>query len=140
MRLQTRSHPSARAVITASKLPTLRVRLELERSFRREQVVTLADELAKAGEGQARLDVTRKIRSAAQKLLVDIEDAIGRLDDGSYGTCQRCRGAVERERLEVVPSTRLCRRCHASTEAPGSFPFATPRSASMTGKSLLKSG
>jgi RNA polymerase-binding transcription factor DksA len=46
------------------------------------------------------------------------KDAIARLDEGTYGTCQMCCAAVEWERLEAVPSIRLCWQCHSATQAP----------------------
>ncbi len=35
-----------------------------------------------------------------------LEDALTRLDAGSYGTCEVCGSAIEDERLETIPWTR----------------------------------
>jgi RNA polymerase-binding transcription factor DksA len=40
--------------------------------------------------------------------LADVDRALHRLDDGSYGTCEVCRGAIGDERLEVMPAARFC--------------------------------
>jgi RNA polymerase-binding transcription factor DksA len=40
--------------------------------------------------------------------LGDVERALQRLDDGSYGTCEACGGAIGDERLEVLPAARFC--------------------------------
>ena len=40
--------------------------------------------------------------------LADIEAALGRLDDGSYGSCEKCGSPIGKERLEAVPYARLC--------------------------------
>jgi RNA polymerase-binding transcription factor DksA len=40
--------------------------------------------------------------------LADVERALRRLDDGSYGTCEACGSAIADERLEAMPATRFC--------------------------------
>lgn len=39
--------------------------------------------------------------------------AIGRIDDGSFGTCAACGGAIAPGRLEARPSAELCIVCAA---------------------------
>ena len=41
--------------------------------------------------------------------LADVEHALRRLDDGTYGTCEACGRPIDEERLEALPATRLCR-------------------------------
>jgi len=110
----TRRAAHHQVAIEASRLPLVRARLEQERCFRIDQVAQLAGDLAEEGLDQARLQVTREIRSAALYILTEIEEAIARLEDGSYGTCQLCGKTVESKRLEVVPSTKLCLACDSS--------------------------
>ena len=45
-----------------------------------------------------------------------IDDALGRLDDGSYGVCQSCGLEIAEERLEALPFTLLCRDCQQEQE------------------------
>ena len=40
--------------------------------------------------------------------LADVERALRRLDDGTYGTCEACGEAVGDARLEAQPATRFC--------------------------------
>ncbi len=40
--------------------------------------------------------------------LDDIEKALARMDEGTYGTCEVCGEAIGAARLEVMPSTRVC--------------------------------
>jgi RNA polymerase-binding transcription factor DksA len=40
--------------------------------------------------------------------LADIEHALGRLNDGTYGRCEACGRPIADERLEAMPATRLC--------------------------------
>ena len=41
----------------------------------------------------------------------EIVSALARMDDGTYGMCERCGRAIPFERLEAVPSTLLCVDC-----------------------------
>ncbi len=41
--------------------------------------------------------------------LTDVEHALRRLDDGTYGMCEACGLPIDEERLEALPATRLCR-------------------------------
>ena len=47
----------------------------------------------------------------ARHHLADLDDAIGRLDEGRYGVCERCGGPIADERLEARPVARTCIRC-----------------------------
>ena len=40
--------------------------------------------------------------------LADVERALQRLDDGTYGRCEACGEAIEEERLEALPAARFC--------------------------------
>ena len=40
--------------------------------------------------------------------LSDVEAALERLENGSYGTCEVCGRPIEDSRLEVAPATRVC--------------------------------
>lgn len=48
--------------------------------------------------------------------LQQIDDAISRLDDGSYGICESCGLEIAEQRLEAMPFTRLCRDCQQDQE------------------------
>jgi DnaK suppressor protein len=44
----------------------------------------------------------------AEHLLTEIDAALGRIDDGTYGLCARCGRPIGEERLEAVPYATLC--------------------------------
>ena len=44
----------------------------------------------------------------AQGQLREVEAALARIDDGTYGTCSACGKSIPVERLEAVPWTTLC--------------------------------
>ncbi len=43
--------------------------------------------------------------------LRDVENALQRLDQGTYGVCVRCGKPIGDERLDVLPDTVLCAAC-----------------------------
>ncbi len=47
--------------------------------------------------------------------LADVQRALGKLDDGSYGICDRCGATISPERLDARPSSVLCVRCSAGS-------------------------
>jgi DnaK suppressor protein len=48
------------------------------------------------------------IEENAARVLVEIDAALGRIDDGTYGTCAVCGRPIEPGRLEAVPYASLC--------------------------------
>ncbi len=50
-------------------------------------------------------------RSEAQHELVEIDAALARIEDGTYGTCEICGGAIGRDRLRALPEIRRCVAC-----------------------------
>jgi RNA polymerase-binding transcription factor len=45
-----------------------------------------------------------------------IEDALDRVEDGSYGICESCEAEIAQGRLQAMPFTRLCVQCQADRE------------------------
>src|SRR5713101_4871478 len=45
-----------------------------------------------------------------------IQDALDRLDQGTYGVCESCGLEIAEERLQAMPFTRLCRDCQQEQE------------------------
>lgn len=46
----------------------------------------------------------------------DIRDALQRIRNGSYGTCEQCHGPIAAERLEAMPWARLCITCKSKED------------------------
>jgi len=53
----------------------------------------------------------------AERLLEQVRDALGRLDDGTYGKCENCGEPIDPARLEALPYLTLCLRCQQRLEA-----------------------
>jgi DnaK suppressor protein len=43
--------------------------------------------------------------------LADVDRALAKLDDGTYGSCDRCGSSITAERLDARPWAVLCLRC-----------------------------
>jgi DnaK suppressor protein len=54
---------------------------------------------------------TAALLSQAREQLAAVDAALRRLDDGSYGLCQRCGQPISAERLAARPSAPTCIRC-----------------------------
>ena len=57
-----------------------------------------------------------RIRDRERKLVSKIDEAIGRIEDGSYGKCEECGGDIGIERLKARPVTTLCIDCKSLQE------------------------
>ncbi|WFE54555.1 TraR/DksA C4-type zinc finger protein [Micromonospora sp. WMMD1155] len=51
------------------------------------------------------------VLDAARRRLAELDVALHRVDDGSYGVCERCRRPIPAERLAARPSARTCVAC-----------------------------
>ena len=48
--------------------------------------------------------------------LQTLEDALDRIDDGTFGICEECEGEIALGRLEVMPFSLLCVSCQTEQE------------------------
>ncbi len=57
-----------------------------------------------------------RLRGREQKLLKKIDEAIARIDGGTYGVCESCGEQISIKRLEARPVTTLCIDCKTRQE------------------------
>ena len=71
-----------------------------------------------ADAGTATFDRERdlSIRNNIRDLVEQITRAIGRIDDGTYGTCERCGRPIDAARLRALPHALLCMDCKRREE------------------------
>jgi DnaK suppressor protein len=50
-------------------------------------------------------------------LIEEIDDALRRIDEGTYGECERCGKPINEERLKAIPTARYDAECQAQIEA-----------------------
>jgi DnaK suppressor protein len=51
------------------------------------------------------------------ELVEEIDAALRRIEDGTYGQCERCGRPIEEERLKAMPTARYDAKCQAAIEA-----------------------
>jgi DnaK suppressor protein len=75
----------------------------------------LPDEIDLASSEYAQSMIFR-LRDREKFLLNKIEKALTRIDDGTFGVCERCEEPISPKRLEARPVTTLCIRCKEEQE------------------------
>lgn len=58
-----------------------------------------------------------QLRTRESQILKDVERALGRIDDGSFGTCLKCEEEIALNRLLANPYTQTCLMCQTENEA-----------------------
>ena len=53
-------------------------------------------------------EVASQLTSQESALLVEIDEALKRIQDGRYGICEICQAKIPKARLEIIPYARLC--------------------------------
>ncbi|MEJ2682942.1 MAG: TraR/DksA C4-type zinc finger protein [Candidatus Sulfobium sp.] len=110
---------------------------ELRRSLldKREAIIKEAkDEIAKYISGENRqlvdtaldegdlavVDISEDVNlmrlASHRQNLLDIDEALRKIDDGSYGICEECGEEIGEKRLNVLPTATLCRNCQDRKE------------------------
>lgn len=51
------------------------------------------------------------------QLLEEIDEALGRIEDGTYGQCSRCGKPLDEERLKAMPTAKYDAECQSAIEA-----------------------
>jgi DnaK suppressor protein len=118
-------------IMDAERLTALRERLlERKRKLWREVKGDIKSSLgesyqdllstARDEEDQAQVSLLEEtqfslIEPKRQELLA-IEEALLRVENGTYGECESCGKNIEPRRLEIMPQTPLCRDCQSHRE------------------------
>lgn len=59
---------------------------------------------------------TLRIRDRERKLIAKIQEALQRIEDGTFGICEECGEEISFERLNARPVTTLCIECKKRQE------------------------
>ena len=66
------------------------------------------DNFADSGQVAAEQGENKVLASQLQSELDEVERALAKLDDGTYGKCETCGEAISEARLEAMPAARFC--------------------------------
>jgi DnaK suppressor protein len=57
-----------------------------------------------------------KLGERESQMIADIDQALLRIEEGSYGRCVRCNKSIEERRLEALPTARYDAACQEAIE------------------------
>jgi DnaK suppressor protein len=68
-------------------------------------------DLADQASGNNEVHIQLKLKQTDAKILQAIEEALVRMEKGTYGICRDCGDPIAPARLEAIPWTRVCISC-----------------------------
>ena len=74
-------------------------------------------DLADQASGNNEVHIQLKLKQTDAKILQAIEEALYRMERGSYGVCRDCGEMISAARLEAIPWTRVCISCKQKQNA-----------------------
>lgn len=95
----------------------LDVQMENMRDQRRGLAEFTAEPGAALGQFELDWELAEAVAAWSNEAWADIEAALGRIDDGTYGICQDCALPMPLARLEAIPQARYCVRCQEHRDA-----------------------
>src|ERR1041385_7056241 len=85
------------------------------------QALEVANDDAKESSDLAMRDVIQELALKSgdreSQMVADIDQALMRMSEGSYGICIRCNHPIDERRLEAMPTARYDAACQAQIEA-----------------------
>ncbi len=107
-------------MLSESTLSDLRASLEQERSDLRARLSEMGllsggesfdQNFADSSQVTAERGEVEALAGSLRESLNDVEAALVKLDNGTYGTCEGCGQPIAPARLEAKPAARLCMEC-----------------------------
>jgi len=62
-------------------------------------------------------EIALRLGERSSKIVADIDQALLRMKEGSYGICARCGQPIDERRLEAIPTARYDAACQAAIES-----------------------
>jgi len=103
--------PHWRAVLEARWQARVREVTELSLAYH----VAAAPDGAGGGDDRPRAQALLRRAVAARRKLADVEEALGRLAAGRFGSCEQCGAPIPAGLLAGEPETRYCPGCDPKT-------------------------
>ncbi len=74
-------------------------------------------DLADQASGNNEVHIQLKLKQTDAKILQAIEEALWRIEKGTYGVCRDCGELIAPARLNAIPWTRVCITCKEKQKA-----------------------
>ena len=68
-------------------------------------------DMADQASGNNEVHIQLKLKQTDAKILRNIEEALWRIEHGTYGVCRECGEPIAEARLKAIPWSRLCITC-----------------------------
>jgi DnaK suppressor protein len=68
-------------------------------------------DMADQADGNNEVHIQLKLKQTDAKILQAIEEALARIDKGTFGACRDCGEPISPARLNAIPWTRVCITC-----------------------------
>jgi DnaK suppressor protein len=98
----------------------LRQHTELVRDNQQAALDMIADDGVKDSVDMSLQDVNQELQlrlgERESQAVADIDQALLRIEEGSYGICQSCGKSIDERRLEAVPTARYDAACQSRLE------------------------
>jgi len=78
---------------------------------------TRQGDMADQASGNNEVHIQLKLKQTDAKILRAIEEALGRIDRGTYGVCRDCGEPIAEARLRAIPWARVCITCKEKQNA-----------------------
>ena len=77
---------------------------------------TVPQHMADVGTDNYEQEFTLSLMESDSDTLSQIEDALKRIDDGTYGECEDCEKGIPKARLNAIPYTSKCVKCASESQ------------------------
>jgi DnaK suppressor protein len=78
---------------------------------------TRQGDMADQASGNNEVHIALRLKQTDAKILQAIEEALVRIDKGTYGVCRDCGEPIAEARLNAIPWTRVCITCKEKQKA-----------------------
>jgi len=75
--------------------------------------------LADQGSDSHNTEQALRLASREGKYLIYLEEALRKINDGTYGICVSCKKTIPHARLEAVPTAKMCIDCKRESKKQG---------------------
>ena len=103
----------------------LRKRLGMELEDLRRKVTSATGDTADAAFDASGEEIASQLAELEAKELAQVERALRRLKQGTYGKCESCSAKIPVARLNALPYSTLCIKCQREMETDAAGPFCT---------------
>lgn len=108
--------------ILISRRDALRTALAGDLSMLKELRSQSSGDVIDAALDSAQDELSSQLAEVESRELANIENALERMRDGDYGSCENCTEGIPLARLQALPYATLCIKCQRKAEKNGTAP------------------